>query len=342
MDSPGNITEGDQSSINVFRQTFPYFVPIRYLEAVESNKRAAFSPEMLTSVHPYMGNWIMFCDFLETGNRPPVQTFVEEPATTGATDFFQLIREEIPESAPVAEPLPVVEEEPQPAVFEWASLPVEEPITEQQSEPYIPQIENDGEDENEITEEIATKQEVPEPEPVVAVSDAFLQLIREEGLENSNDIVQERTVESIYVAPVEIAPQPVFEPQYEPVVNYSDPKQNEPAITENKTWEEPATAPLQNIVEPVITTESKVGSEVVEEITDNTEDQNPLIFPIYTQDYFLQQGEKIPDELPDEINDLIDNTDIDDEDKSLMVVMSFTEWLLHLRNRKKKRKTRKR
>jgi len=73
-----------------------------------------------------------------------------------------------------------------------------------------------------------------------------------------------------------------------------------------------------------------------EEVSNDTEEESPLIFPIYTQDYFLQQGEKVPDELPAEIDDLIDDTEIDDEDKSLMVMMSFTEWLLHFKSTSRK------
>src|SRR5476651_1578678 len=67
LDNPASISEGDQSSIALFRQTFPYFVPGRYLVALESHKKAPYSTAMLSAMQPYMGDWILFCDFLQNG-----------------------------------------------------------------------------------------------------------------------------------------------------------------------------------------------------------------------------------------------------------------------------------
>jgi len=65
--SPDTLTEGDQNSIALFRQTFPYFVPTRYFVALENHKKTAYSPAMLSAIVPYMGNWQLFCDFLKAG-----------------------------------------------------------------------------------------------------------------------------------------------------------------------------------------------------------------------------------------------------------------------------------
>ncbi len=304
MDSPGTITEGDQSSIKVFRQTFPYFVPIRYLEAVESNKRAALSPEMLTTMQPYMGNWILFCDFLESGNKVSVPVAAQDNTTEESEDFYQLIRGEIPETLLVAEDEVITEEIP--TTDHQEATMSEYTVTEPQNEEVVVQMNKDEEVANEITAEPVY---TPEPEPEVAVSEAFLQLIREEGLENGT----ERTVEPVHIAPIAIVPQPVFDAQDEVAADHLLTAHSEPANT-NGIYKEAEIAEAEVVVS-------------------RTEEQ-PLIFPIYTQDYFLQQGEKIPDELPTEINDLIENTD--DEDKSLMVVMSFSEWLLHFKNTARK------
>ena len=317
LESPGTITDGDQSSIKVFRQTFPYFVPIRYLEAVENNKTAAFSPQMLSSLHPYLGNWILFCDFLESGNREQVHVYQEQSTSTGSEDFFQLIRGELPETSPVIETQPDTEDFQQIIAEPEVSF-IPDPVAEQQYEPPVQQIENDEEVENEIVEEPANIE--AEPEPVVAVSEAFLQLIREEGLEKTENNVPERVVESIHIAPIAIVPQPVFESQ----------KEQENAASEIYV------TPVVHAEETKVIVNNEADIVEAEEVVNDTEEQNPLIFPIYTQDYFLQQGEKIPDELPAEINDLIENVDADDEDKSLMVVMSFSEWLLHFKNTARK------
>ncbi len=61
-------------------------------------------------------------------------------------------------------------------------------------------------------------------------------------------------------------------------------------------------------------------------------DEKPLISPVYTEDYFLQQGEKISVELPIEIGSLKPLENKATIAKSLMVMMSFSEWLLHFKN----------
>lgn len=61
-------------------------------------------------------------------------------------------------------------------------------------------------------------------------------------------------------------------------------------------------------------------------------DEKPLISPVYTEDYFLQQGEKISVELPSEISSLKPVENKATIAKSLMVMMSFSEWLLHFKN----------
>ena len=89
------------------------------------------------------------------------------------------------------------------------------------------------------------------------------------------------------------------------------------------------------VVEEVIAKPAR-RNDVVEEATEvlnYPEEEDTLIFPIYTNDYFLQQGEKIPDEIPEEISELVEP---EDKDKSLMVMMSFSEWLLHFKNTAKK------
>jgi len=75
IENPHSITEGDTGSIASFVQSYPYFLPARYFTALDDHKRSAFSPEMRTTMEPYIGNWLLFCDFLEAGvsgrNRQP-------------------------------------------------------------------------------------------------------------------------------------------------------------------------------------------------------------------------------------------------------------------------------
>jgi tetratricopeptide (TPR) repeat protein len=69
--------------------------------------------------------------------------------------------------------------------------------------------------------------------------------------------------------------------------------------------------------------------------TQHSRQEKPLIYPIYTEDYFLQQGEKISPVLPTDIDSLKTAEEVA---KSLMVMMSFSEWLLHFKSSTEKQK----
>lgn len=73
--------------------------------------------------------------------------------------------------------------------------------------------------------------------------------------------------------------------------------------------------------------------DAVQEERPTEEKQAPVFQPIYTEDYFLHQGIQVSDELPGE-----QEANQDDEDKSLMVVMSFHEWLMYFKTKKEKEK----
>jgi tetratricopeptide (TPR) repeat protein len=69
-------------------------------------------------------------------------------------------------------------------------------------------------------------------------------------------------------------------------------------------------------------------ADTKEEIQE-TENDETLILPVYTEDYFLHQGVQVSNDIPA----AADKESLEDEDKSLMVVMSFTEWLNHFKTR---------
>jgi tetratricopeptide (TPR) repeat protein len=63
--------------------------------------------------------------------------------------------------------------------------------------------------------------------------------------------------------------------------------------------------------------------------------EEPLIQPVYTEDYFMQQGIEVSNEIPQ----TIEETQADPiEDTSLMVVMSFSEWLAYFKSQSRKAK----
>ena len=75
---------------------------------------------------------------------------------------------------------------------------------------------------------------------------------------------------------------------------------------------------------------------LTEEMEEPAEKQDmPLLQPVYADDYFLRQGIKISGEIPENLDELV-ATQQSDTEKSLMVMMSFTEWLLHFKHSSEK------
>lgn len=59
-----------------------------------------------------------------------------------------------------------------------------------------------------------------------------------------------------------------------------------------------------------------------------------LIQPVFAEDYFRHQGVQVPDEIPEDMDRVKHPRETDP--KSLMVVMSFAEWLMYYKSKKLK------
>jgi len=106
------------------------------------------------------------------------------------------------------------------------------------------------------------------------------------------------------------------------------------ALEEDTTSPEAvATAALE---EEVMNMES-AGPEQEEENV-NVEHDDSLITPVFTEDYFLHQGIKVADEINEETLELQNTTDDEEKPQSLMVMMSFSDWLMHYKTTAEKKK----
>lgn len=91
------------------------------------------------------------------------------------------------------------------------------------------------------------------------------------------------------------------------------------------------------VVDTALLTEDEVDEEIIiadEEMQPVTlaMKEEDIFTPAQSDDYFMQQGIKISRDLPDNIDELVvPNEEDDKREKSLMVMMSFTEWLLHFK-----------
>jgi hypothetical protein len=104
------------------------------------------------------------------------------------------------------------------------------------------------------------------------------------------------------------------------------------------TIEDTATSIDEWSVEEEEALQAIIASEEKETISSNT--TSDLLQPVYTEDYFLHQGIEVSNDIPDDLQELqtTSNIDEDDADKSLMVVMSFAEWLNYYKTNAEKQK----
>lgn len=306
MENPATLSSGDQGSIGSFRQSFPYFVPARYLEALEKHREQPFSPAAMSAVMPYMGNWLMFCDFMEAG--------------TGKLQLANVVAK----SGSAADVAPAAVTPPIPTV---TVVPEAEKMEPNVIETTIDTV---------VTASTHTDSPVQIDTDVVPVSiteveaTAIGEFVAEPQPTNTSPIPEESIL-------TEIAARQSPEMDIATVTEELENKAKNFWIQgdEDETLSD---LPVEESIPEEIATKDLI-SEIV---SDNEQilprHEKPLIFPVYTDDYFLQQGEKIPNELPQEIESLKHEETEEDVAKSLMVMMSFSEWLLHFKSSTEKQK----
>lgn len=121
---PQNISDADSESIAALIETYPYFVPARYMDAANKHKKEPYNNPMMSAMQLYMSNWLMYCQFLQTAlngadvavpqTEKPILTPVEETATEETVAVEELVADEpiIEEVLLADEPVVSVVEEP--------------------------------------------------------------------------------------------------------------------------------------------------------------------------------------------------------------------------------------
>lgn len=365
MDHPGRITDADMNSIGGFRQSFPYFVPARYLEAYHKNKAGAFSPAILSSMNSYMGDWMMFCDFLNADASYAPKQQDTTPATREATT---------PEADVALTPvLPLLQDNILPTNTDFSSEHVAQTVADVS---LIPNDAYGAEAEQTIiaAEEIVqsdnkdevlvvaatdsndtTQQETINEDVVLDVADS--EVINVDVADTSADNTHEIAAEPV-VATLPQNTDDVFASLLvtDTVTNTHDAVAEDAAsVSETNNLAPDTKMPVNGLITadviehieaqheqfwtgkekelPIETAQADVNQININDQARTNSNDKPLIYPVYTEDYFLQQGEKIPADMPIEIDSLRP-----DEHRSLMVMMSFSEWLLHFKSTTERQK----
>ena len=422
---PATIADTDQSSIAAFRQSFPYFVPVRYMDALFMHRKDAYSPRMRSAAKPYMGNWMMFCDFMDAGaaETPAAmadeqylkQLLDDEAAVTEPLPVPQAVKLEtaiqeatVPEALqplppPAAEPVadPLVAEAPA-MVAQAMQLPVAQPTAAtpppdaqlpeaegttagtqqappQPTDPFAGLMPTEDDMDNkvldkksvdvqpaidvrdvqkEIDEQLAARiAKAAEELPVVpqaatapeAIPPANTHWITDDTTPAAatlpegamGDIVPAGREEILEIS-INEAPDAVYAEDEEERTEGDKNELTAPDGGQGETDNEATVHAMTDVAEEEIAIEQVTPPPVTQAAAPQPEekpaDEKPLIRPVYTEDYFLQQGLKVSAGMPAQIEELKAPATASEVDKSLMVMMSFAEWLMHFKSSAERQK----
>ena len=245
--APGEMGQDSNAIVAKLMHKYPFFVPLRYIKAARQYREEGFSKELLTSIYPYKGNWILLYNYVQGDAAPPgIHIYVEA------------------EDAPIDD------------------LP----------------------------------NEVAQYEP-----------------ENTQNIVGDEETDTQVAGEEDI-----------------EENKNREQIAEIKEFEhEPLTIAIEEMIFGIPDEDNKLDTDediaviddaVIRNETDKAKLEEPLFSLPSSEDYFMQQGVKMPGDVLIDLSSLTSSNE-NIKDKALMVVMSFTEWLLHFKNSSEKQKSEK-
>ena len=343
LNDPKSVSDTDLEIIAALKEEFPYFVPARYVDAALQQKKQRYSHSAMTSMQLYMGNWLNFCNYVAAAEvpetldapalnaRPSIANFRPKHAAASMPHTVAAAQHE--ETAPADDIL-----EPT-ALLNNAADEIQQPAAEHRA----------------IPENIAAAEtiadEAQEPAPAAQAEDTLPNIDEFETPADHSRYLPP-VVKAAMAAP-EDAPEDAPEPVTEKDVAAHVKEMDMPAAAQ--AIETPAPIKEGEKPKPEIIDYTAIHSEdddliirpvnyIVENIDFNkvgiTNSQGDnLILPVYTDNYFLHQGIKVSEEIPQEADHAPKNPEPGAaEPKSLLVVMSFSEWLMHFKTKTQQEK----
>lgn len=191
-------------------------------------------------------------------------------------------------------------------------------ITEQQPET-VEEEREAIEEEEQIADIAATEEPIEEDVPVAAEQEE--DIYEEEEAPVNTGFIRGKKKETAPAPPVAAEEPEVPEPEQE--------QQEEAPITEEPVAEEePGVPEATQEAEPIVEEEAPAAEP------ENNGKKENLIPPVYTEDYFLHQGVHVSNDIPDDLGKGDSELTIPDGEQSLMIVMSFSEWLMYYKKKK--------
>lgn len=344
------VGDAEKSALAALSKSYPYFVPSKYIEASLSHTKSPFAPALLNKMRLFMGDWVSFHYFLQDNS---VSNETISSTTTENIDQFDDHQDEETEYF-----FDTIDEEQEAMKDEVGALPTkefdmneaddfefEEFNEREQEEHSIDEINVTLPSESEIDLPKENIVSVPIPEiiessPIIEETKKEVEAtIQVEPTTLPDEIIPLDTPQHIVEEASQIGLKETIEEKLEHLETLEAALSTLPNETPNSLKEEiivDANLPelptepentgssLEPMDEELTSTVPMIsfGSEKMKETTK----EELLIQPLYTEDYFLHQG--------------VENiaSDNQEEDKQLMVVMSFADWLMYFKTKTDKEK----
>ena len=342
LNQPAAIGKKDRKNIAELTAKYPYFVPIRYINAAQQHLSDHFTPGMLTQMLLYRSNWLLFHDFLEKVATGP-QLSVESEDNTDIEEITEMIDIDSFEAVIVekeVEEIVVANNHEEPAIYHIVSnidetthdtIAAEEwPIEQTETIPEVVEVmEEKVPTFKEMKEEVDNMEDVPVTEEMEPVS--TITVTSDMSETDVNTVIpveqQERISFSSLSDFMNEDEMPTQKAQVlssiweEEEIHVDEPVEETEAIVEYIPEEQEATAPKHGMTQ------------------EEQDAENSLIQPYYTEDYFRHEGIAISNDLDKGIEVTLGNRVEKSKDpQSLMVVMSFAEWLNYFKTKGQKDK----
>ncbi|MBA3829213.1 MAG: hypothetical protein H0X33_09780 [Taibaiella sp.] len=310
LHDPNAMTDADRENISAVINTYSYFIPARYIQAILQHKKEPYSQAMMARMQLYTGNWLLFWENMENSTPLSDDHLSVVPPVVKTSPVAHIVNETL-----------VVPEHVVPLT------PVSQIIVEENT--LIPHIINDT---------------IVIPEHVVPLT-PIPRIIVEENTLVQPDIPPENfhMVESVVYIPASSPPEMIVESMdhIPPLADIPLPTVPLPHHVAEVPFlsDEDIKAPVNvpkatgHIQEMHVAKEEVIPEPIAHDNVEPREES--IISPVYTEDYFLHQGVPVSNDLPP---DAIEVDDDDEAAKSLMVVMSFGEWLMHFKTHSAKSK----
>ena len=355
-------TEEDRNALALLSKTYPYFVPSKYVEAATYNAERPFAPAILNKMRLYMGDWISFHQFLqENGSQTnsvrhtSIDTEIEDYNDDQPEYFFDTFEDEQEILKTVEQQVPddaYEDDENDDFDFELFNEKEneEQPFASFDTRKEKPKVPEMKVEENNSKKEIEKQQKIEQErlrneEEEKQKNDAAerLRILEEEKAEKERLRILEEQKQKAELEHLRLEKEKLKAEKEREQLRILEEEKQRVEVERLKILEEQKAekerlrileeekirveAEQLRILEEQKEKEKQTEEEALKEKTTTKLKSEPLIQPIYTEDYFLHQG-----------IESVETEEENDEEKQLMVMMSFSDWLMHFKTKNEKQK----